>query len=74
MTDELAPAKAGDVHLAARERVGPGPRLLALRRAERVIREIAGMNDLGDLRLHGRRLVSEARLVVAELDATNREA
>lgn len=67
------PPKVDDLYLAGRERRGPGPRLVAIRKAERVIREIAGYQDAGDLRLHGRRLVSQARLIVAELDATSRE-
>lgn len=67
------PAKVRDYQLAGRERRGPGPRLVAIRKAERIIRELAAMQDVGDLRLHGRRLVNEARLVAAELDATSRE-
>lgn len=67
------PPTVRDVDLLKRQRRGPGPRLVAIRKAERIIRELAGCQDQGDLRLNGRRLVSEARLVVAELDATSRE-
>jgi hypothetical protein len=51
----------------------PGPRLVAIRKAETLLRELAGLNDPAELRARGRRLVQEARLVVAELDATSRE-
>lgn len=67
------PPKAGDVYLAGRERRGPGPRLVAIRNAEHLIRELAGLHDPGELRARGRTLVAQARLVVAELDATSRE-
>jgi hypothetical protein len=51
----------------------PGPRLVAIRKAEVLLRELAGLSDPAELRARGRRLVQEARLVVAELDATSRE-
>jgi hypothetical protein len=53
--------------------VSPGPRLVALRRAEALIRRLAAMRTPEELREHGRELVREARAVEAELDASSRE-
>lgn len=50
-----------------------GPRLVAIRRAEDLIRRLAAMRTLNELKDHGRELVVEARAVVEELDATNRD-
>jgi len=51
----------------------PGPRLGAIRRAEVLVRELAGIRDQAELTRRGRELVREARAVVLELEATSRE-
>jgi hypothetical protein len=52
---------------------GPGSRLAALRRAERLVRDLAAIRDGADLARRGRELVREARATAADLDASSRE-
>jgi len=50
-----------------------GPRLVALREAEELLRRLAAIRDAAELARDGRALVQAARRIVEELDRTSRE-